>query len=50
MEQCIAALAVCFFCLGVICDRLAIWFYNNYIASDDDDDQLTENPNRQEAI
>lgn len=41
MQQCIAALAVCFFFMGVICDRLAIWFYDRYI-DDADDDQSEE--------
>jgi len=50
MAQCVALLSVCFFVLGVIVDRMAIWFYDRYVASNDDDDQFTENPNCQEAI
>jgi len=50
MEQCVAVLAVCFFVLGVIVDRMAIWFYDRYVVSDDDDDQFTESSNYQEAI
>lgn len=48
MEQCVAVLAVCFFILGIICDRLAIWFYDRYVAADDD--QFIEDANCQEAI
>lgn len=30
LEQSVAALCVCVFALGVLCDRVAQWFYEHY--------------------
>lgn len=37
MEQAITMLIVSVFILGVVVDRTVIWFYDRYIAVDDDD-------------
>jgi len=41
MEQAVAVLIVCAFILGVVVDRAWIWFYNNYV-NNEEDDQFVE--------
>ena len=49
LEQAVGLLCVCFFGLGFLTDRVAIWFYEHYVLPDEDD-QFTEDECCQEAI
>lgn len=42
LETCMAAMAVCFFVMGIVVDRTCIWFYNQYVAAQCEDEDESE--------